>query len=134
LSRSRSYCKISVQWVKGHLKGKKKTIEHWLNKEVHNLADSFLQGTYGYESRKQVIDAPSYEVSILRGRSTLTSKLSTYISEQLYSEPLQNTICKNEGWAPDTLNNPSELLIRYKSWNLYVLSFLQSFCPPSCGY
>jgi hypothetical protein len=73
-----------VQWVKGHFKGKKKSIENRLNEAVHDLTYSFLQKTQGsHGSMKQVIDPPSYEVSAQYDGSTITSKFTTFISDNL---------------------------------------------------
>jgi hypothetical protein len=116
LAKLSNCCNIKLTWVKGHYQENKKTIEHKLNDTVHDLAYQYLKNTPGLNSsRKQVIDPPSYEISVLFDGSTLTSKLQQFISSQLYSKSLQDTICKNENWTCETF--------QLVDWNAYQKAF-----------
>ncbi len=89
---------VLVSWVKGHLNGEK-TIQHNLNDEAHSLACEFFTRDQGYYNPSiSVLDPPSSEISILLDNSTLTSKMSTFLREQLTTAQIQATICKSENW------------------------------------
>ncbi len=87
---------VQISWVKGHFNGEK-AVQHELNDEAHSLAYDFLANDQGYYNPStRVIDPTSSEISILFDNSTLTSKLSTFLREQLMTTQLQATICKSE--------------------------------------
>ncbi len=80
-------------------------MQHRLNDEAHFLAQDFLANDQGYYNlRTRVIDPPSSEIFILFDNSTLTSKLSTFLREQLTTTQLQATICTSEEWKESTFN------------------------------
>lgn len=73
-----------------------KTVQHRLNDEAHSLAYDILVKDQGYYNPStRVIDPLSSGISILFDNSTLTSKMSTFLREQLTTAPLQATICKS---------------------------------------
>lgn len=95
---------VLVSWVKGHLNGEK-TIQHKLNDEAHSLACEFFTRDQGYYNPStSVLDPPSSEILILLDNSTLTSKMSTFLREQLTTAQIQATICKSENWEEITFN------------------------------
>ncbi len=95
----KDFTDISLTWVKGHHSGKK-MIQHKLNEDAHHLAYNFIAKDQGYYNPSTTsIDPPSAEISILFNGSTLTSKISSFLRDQLTSGPLQSMICKAENWT-----------------------------------
>jgi hypothetical protein len=98
---------INVSGGKGHFTGENKSIEHKLNDTAYDLTNNYnyLCSDQGfYNPGQQIIDPPSPEVSILYNGSALTSNISRYIKQQLYSDKLCNTICKAEKWNVKTFH------------------------------
>jgi hypothetical protein len=98
---------VTLSWVKGHHNGEK-LIQHSLNDEAHSVAYNFITQDQGnYNPSSTVIDPPTAEISILFDHSTLISKVSSFLREQLTATPLQATkatICKAENWTSEVFS------------------------------
>jgi hypothetical protein len=97
---------VSLQWVEGHYSGDSPTLAQRLNQRAHKLAKSYLKHPDPlFIPSTKVLPPPSETVYISFENSNITSKLSTLTRQQLHTEPLIKTICKNTKWSKETFNS-----------------------------
>ena len=94
--------KVRPEWVKGHYKGNDRLVQHDLNDLVDTMADRFRRNPpKGFTPTSSPLYHPRHGAVLLRQRSMITSKMKQIVYEQLFQEPLINTICKRFKWSPE---------------------------------
>jgi hypothetical protein len=92
-------------WVKGHYTGKKREIQHDLNKKADDLASTHLKNPpTKFRPLKCPCAPPGYQVRLLFHSSVITSKFYHTLTKLKHNKSLKQHIMKKTNWTELTFS------------------------------